>query len=122
MNNEYLYDYDNPYRILAHYIVGFYRPAEVLRILADNNYLFSLVQKEVRGLDINGSFLDCVIEEILTNKKRMDYMRELDKLAKYYYDNIDKDRLRKEIIRALEDIGITIDVYPAAGNVSSAVT
>lgn len=122
--SEMLYEYDNPYAILAHSIVGSYRPADVLRILTDDEYLFTIIVKETREQDIEGKFLDCVIEEILRKKKRMEYMHELDKVAKYYYDNLDKERLRSEILKALGDAGITISAvsYSIAGNDSSLTT
>ena len=122
MRDEYLYDYDNPYKILAHYIVGYYRPADGLRILTDNAYLRSLVQKEVRELDIKGAYVDCIIEDILHNKKRMEYMGTLDKLSRYYYDNLNKERLRKEIRLALDEAGIILSDYSTGGSVSEAST
>lgn len=104
--NRYLYDFDNPYKILAHHIVGTYRPADVLRILSDNSYLKTLVLKEVRQQDFGGHFLDCIIESILAEKDRMDYMHALDRLSDYYYSRLDKERLRDEIIAVLNSAGI----------------
>lgn len=118
--NNYLYDYDDPYKILAHHIVGFYRPADVLRVLSENAYIATLIQKEVRDLDICGNFLDCIIEDILSNKKRMEYMGRLDELSRYYYSQLDRERLRKEIRQTLEDMGIELD-YSAGGRVSSQI-
>ena len=106
--NDYLYEYDDPYRILAHYIVGSYRPADVLRALTDNSYLKTLVIKEVRGQDFCGHFLDCIIENILEEKDRMEYMHKLDDLAYYYYTRLDKGRLRDEILVVLNRAGVEI--------------
>lgn len=117
--NGYMFEYDDPYKILAHHIVGFYRPADVLRVLTENSYLFTIVQKEVRGLDIGGNFLDCIIEDILAEKKRMEYMEHLDVLAQYYFSKLDKDRLRNEIRGVLTEMNID---YSAGGKVSSAKT
>ena len=121
---NYLYEFDDPYAVLAHSIIGTYRPSDVLRILTDDEYLFTLIIKETREQDIGGQFLDCVIEGILERKKRMEYMHKLDIVAKYYYDNLDKERLRSEILKALGDAGITISAvsYSTAGNDLSAVT
>lgn len=121
MMNSYLFDYDDPYKILAHYIVGFCRPADVSRALTENSYIFMLIQKEVRGLDIGGNFLDCIIEDILAKKKRMEYMGHLDALAKYYFDRLDKERLRGEIRSILSEMKIELP-YAAGGNDSSAKT
>ena len=107
-DNEYLYDFDNPYRILAQVIVGFYRPADVLRLLTDEDYLANEILKETRQADIGGWFLDCIIEDILAHKQRMEYMHKLDELSDYYYSKLDKERLRKEIRLALEEAGIEL--------------
>ena len=82
--NTYLYDYDDPYRLLAYHIVGTYRPADVIRVLTDNSYLRNLISKEVRQQDLGGHFVDCIIENILEDKDRMEYMHALDKLSEYY--------------------------------------
>ena len=105
---DYRFEMDDPYKILAHLIVGHYRPADVMRILGDDEFLATLIQKETRQVDIAGWFLDCIIEDILSQRKRMEYMHELDKLAKYYFDCLNKDRLRKEIRLALAEAGILL--------------
>lgn len=121
--NDYLYEFDDPYKILAHHIVGTYRPADVLRVLADSVYIKNRVMKEVRMLDIGGFFIDCIIENILDNRERMEYMRQLDELGQYYYSKLDKDRLRSEIVEVLEKTGVELpDSYSTGGNVSSAST
>lgn len=106
--NNYLYEYDDPYKILAHHIVSTYRPADVLRCLTDNAYLKTLVIKEVRLQDFCGHFLDCIIENILDDKERMDYMRKLDELALYYYSKLDRGRLRDQILTVLNSAGIEV--------------
>lgn len=116
------FDYDDPYKILAHYIVGFYRPADVVRVLSDDGFVATLVQKETRESDIGGHFLDCIIEEIFCGKKRMEYMHQLDALSRYYYSELDLSRLRKEIRLILSEAGIELPDYFAAGNVSLAST
>lgn len=108
MNDNYLYEYDDPYRILAYHIVGTYRPSDVLRTLTDNSYLKILIIKEVRGQDFCGHFIDCIIENILEEKDRMEYMHKLDELATYYYNRLDKGRLRDEILAALNRAGVAI--------------
>lgn len=104
----YLYDFDNPYKILAHHIVSSYRPADVLRCLTDNAYLKNLIVKEVREQDLGGHFIDCIIEGILEEKDRMEYMHKLDVLASYYYSRLDKGRLRDEILAVLNNAGIEV--------------
>lgn len=106
--NRYLYDFDNPYRILAYHIVGNYRPADVMRMLTDNSYLRNLIIKEVRQQDLGGHFIDCIIENILEDKDRMEYMHALDKLSEYYYSRLDKKRLREEILAVLNRAGVEV--------------
>lgn len=105
---KYLYKYDDPYALLAHHIVGMYRPSDVLRCLTDNGYLKTLIIKEVRLQDMGGHFIDCIIENILEEKDRMEYMHKLDELAEYYYSRLDKGRLRDNILAVLKDTGIEI--------------
>lgn len=108
LENQYLYDFDNNYKILAHYIVGTFRPADVLRCLTDNSYLRTLIIKEVRQQDLGGHFIDCIIENILEEKDRMEYMHKLDELAQYYYSKLDRGRLRDEILTILNHAGVEI--------------
>lgn len=108
--NKYLFEYDDPYKILAHNIIGKYRPADVVRIMSDNQFISTLIQKEVRELDIGGNFLDCIIESILEDKERMEYMHTLDGLANYMFSKLDRKRLRKEIGLILSEIGVGLDL------------
>lgn len=110
VEKEYFYEIDDPYKILAHHIVGFYRPADVLRVLTDNTYLKNLVMKDTRMMDLGGPFIDCIIEGILEDKNRMEYMRELDRLGSYYYSRLDKERLRDEILAVLNEAGISLGI------------
>lgn len=119
---DYLYEYDDPYKLLAHHIVAFHRPADVLRVLTDNAYIKNLIIKEVRQQDMCGHFVDCIVENILEDKNRMEYMHELDRIGEYYYKKLDKERLRTEVRAILDEAGIILDDYPTAGNVSSANT
>ena len=105
---RYLWDYDDNYKILAHHIVSAYRASDVLRCLTDNSYLKTLVIKEVREQDFKGPFLDCLIESILEEKDRMEWMHKLDEVAIYLYSRLDKGRLRDEILAVLNKAGIEL--------------
>ena len=120
VEKKYLYTYDNPYTLLAHHIVGTYRPADVLRCLTDNSYLKTLIIKEVRNQDMGGHFIDCIIESVLEEKDRMEYMHQLDSLAVWYYSRLDKGRLRDEILAVLNSAGLCFDDYSTGGRDSSA--
>lgn len=108
VNEKYLYPYDDPYTLLAYHIVSAYRTADVMRCLTDNSYLKTLITKEVREQDFRGHFVDCLIESILEEKDRMEWMHRLDDVAAYLYSRLDKGRLRDEILAVLNDAGIAI--------------
>lgn len=105
---KYAMEIDDPYKILADMIIGFHRPADVVRILNDDAYILNLICKETRAQDMCGMFTDCIITDILESKDRMEYMGRLDLLSGYYYSKLDKERLRKEITTNLEKSGIEI--------------
>lgn len=106
---KYTFPCDDPYVLLASHIIAYYRPTDVLRMLEDDDYVRTQIVKETRGQDMQGSFTDCIIDDILANKKRMEYMRKLDELSDYYYSKLDKERLRREIRTALGQCGILLD-------------
>lgn len=89
--------YDDPYVMLAHKLLAVHDRAEIERILTDNEFVFKLILKETRLQDFNGAFLDCIIEDILSNKRRMEMCHQLDNLSKYFYQKLDLKRLRKEV-------------------------
>lgn len=99
MEDKYKNAYDDPYAVLAHNIIAHNNTAEIQRILEDNGYIQRLILKETRLQDFCGFFLDCIIQDILDNKRRMDFMHKLDELSEYFYANLDVDRLRSEIIK-----------------------
>lgn len=99
------HDYDDPYNFLALYLISTSRPYDIERILTDKKYIFRLLDKEVRQLDLGGPFIDCVTEEILVNKKRMQLMHKLDSLAGFYFEQLDIDRLRTTIVKYLNEYG-----------------
>lgn len=105
---KYMYSYDDPYKILASSLIAYSKPAEVIRMLSDDAFILTQIIKEVRAQDMCGHFTDCIIEDILENKDRMEYMHNLDKLAEYYYSKLDKERLRTELKRFLSECGIEV--------------
>lgn len=99
-------EYDDPYIMLAHKIISMHNRAEIERILTDNEFVFKLILKETRLQDFSGAFLDCIIEDILNNKRRMEMCHQLDQLSKYFYEKLDIKRLRKEVRFYAEKYGI----------------
>lgn len=99
MENEYRYTYDDPYVLMAHSILSIYDTADIKRMLVDDDFVRRLVLKETRLQDFAGVFLDGIVQSILDDKRRMEFMHELDKLADYFWRNLDIVRLRSEIIK-----------------------
>ena len=105
---KYQLECDNPYKILASLIVGLDEPSDVVRIMYDDAYILNRIIKETRSQDMRGRFTDCIIESILEEKSRMEYMKRLDELSRYYFSKLDKARLRKEIEASLKEAGVDI--------------
>lgn len=124
MSGDYYYEFDDPYKLLAYNIIGDYRPSDVVRLLTDDKYVLSLIAKETRLQDFCGPFTDCIIEDILAHKRRMEFMGKLDVLSSYLFSRLDIQRLRKEVKTALNECGIDLGdlSYASAGNVSAANT
>lgn len=98
--------YDDQYIMLAHHILSVFNPAEVKRMLVDDDFIYRLIIKETRHQDFSGAFLDCIVQSILDDKKRMEMCHELDKLSGYFFSQLDIDRLRNELLNYGEKYGI----------------
>lgn len=105
----YVLPYDNPYKCLAADLVCRLTPREVVRTLSDDDFVFRMLVKEVRGQDFRGPFVDCVIDEILRHKRRMELMRVLDEVSVYFFKNLDLARLRREIKTFCAELGIFLE-------------
>lgn len=93
------YEYDDPYNFLALHLISISTNAEIQRLLVDDDFIFRMVVKEVRGQDFIGPFLDCIITNLLEEKERMEFMHELDKLSAYFFKKLDIERLRDKITK-----------------------
>ncbi len=92
--------------MLAHHILSVYNPAEVERMLRDDDFIYRLILKETRHQDFSGAFLDCIIQSILDDKRRMEMCHRLDELSKYFFANLDLARLRDRLTYYGEKYGI----------------
>jgi len=90
--------YDDQYVMLAHHILSVYNPAEIRRMLVDDDFIYRLIIKETRHQDFSGAFLDCIVQSVLDNKDRMEMCHELDKLSGYFFSKLDLPRLRNDLI------------------------
>lgn len=98
--------YDDEYKILAYSIVVNYPPVTVKRLMKDTKFLRREIIREVRGQDFRGYFIDCLFVSICENKDRMKLMRQLDQLGRFFYNNLDLDRMRREIRNAYDSLGL----------------
>lgn len=94
--------YDDPYHVLAVSLVVDSTHGDIIRMLYDDDFIERLIQKETRQIDFYGPFLDCIVEQILVRKQRMQMMVELDKLGSFFFRHLSLVRLREEIKKALD--------------------
>lgn len=99
-------EYDDPYVMLAHYLISSHTKAELERILVDDDFIYKMIIKEVRHQDFSGAFLDCIVQSILDNKERMEMCGHLDALSRYFFAKLDLPRLRKDVRHYAEVYGL----------------
>lgn len=101
--------YDDPYRVLATHLVSIYSPRTLQRILSSSSFVKAVVIKEARQLDIGGIFLDCIDQEIIDNDKLRQKNARLKVLGEFYYSQLDLPRLRSEIRKFADELGVALD-------------
>ena len=102
-------EYDNPYRVLAAHIVSVFSVPNIKRVLTSTSYIKSLITQEAKSMDVGGAFLDCIDQEIIANdmiRKKNVYMK---KLGEFYFSELDVERLRREIRRFADELGLSLD-------------
>jgi hypothetical protein len=102
-------EYDDPYRLLAAYIVSVFSAASIRRIMTNNAYVRSLIINETKTMDIAGAFLDCIDQEIVANDMVRRKNVFLKKLGEFYYSELDIERLRDNIRRFADEVGLRLD-------------
>lgn len=100
--------YDDPYIMLAYRLLADLNIGDIRRVFTDEEFVQKMIIKETRNLDFCGPFLDTIVESILVDRRRMEMCRELDKLSAYFYDNLDLDRLRRELAKLVERYNIPL--------------
>lgn len=101
--------YDDPYRVLAAHIVSYWPPSTVRRVMNSSSFVRSIINNETRLMDISGAFLDCIDQEVISRGHIRRKNAYLKKLGEYYYSELDLPRLRNEIRRFAEELGVDID-------------
>lgn len=102
-------EYDDPYRVLAAHIVSVFSVVSIKRVLTNTAFIKSLIIHEAKSMDMSGAFIDCVDQEIIANDKLRKKNVYLKKLGEFYYSELDIERLRKEIRRFAEELGVSLD-------------
>ena len=90
-------DRDDPYSILACQMIVQYGVIDLQRILTDSDFLRRIAKKEAKNMDIRGPLLDVVYQDMIDNGKRKELMAKLSELGLFFFDNLDRQRLRKNI-------------------------
>lgn len=110
MEDKYRNEYDNPYRMLAASIATQMTMADARRMLSDKDYIRQVVQAEVRNnIDIPGIFSDCITTELISERQKVLYRSALNQLGLFFFQQLDIDRLRKELRRFYEEAGLSLD-------------
>lgn len=109
MEGKYLHNYDNPYRMLAAVITITSNATEIKRIMSDSSYIKQLIQAEVRdSIDISGKFCDCITTELIADRNKVIYRTALNDLGTFFFKQLDIPRLRNEIKKFHEEMGLSI--------------
>ena len=90
-------EFDDPYNFLAVHIISICTEMEIHRTLLDDEFIYRMLKKEVRGQDFRGPFVDAIFCDMLEHKHRMKLMRELDKLSDFLFEQLNLEHLRDRI-------------------------
>ena len=102
-------EYDDPYRVLAAYLVSIFSINNLKRLLTNTAFIKSLIVNEAKTMDMSGAFIDCIDQEILANDRVRRKNVYLKKLGEFYYSELDIERLRKEIRQFASELGVNLD-------------
>lgn len=106
---DYKKAYDDPYRVLATYLVSVCSPRALYRVMTETSFIKALVLKEARQLDVSGCFLDCIDQEIISTGQLRRKNYHMKKLGEFYFGELDIPRLRREIKRFADELNIVIE-------------
>ena len=108
-SDGFAHNYDNPYKILAVRIVVKYSPAEIKRMLSERAFFKRLVVVEIRdNIEINSIYADCVDDLLLQRNQKVYLRTALEKLGKFYFEELDLSILRRYIKAFCEKCHIKI--------------
>lgn len=101
--------YDNPYAVLAWYIVSLPSLQAIKKVLTSDFYVKTLVIEEAKHLDICGHFLDCIDEEVIKKEHIRSKNKWLKALGEFYFSELDLPRLREEVRKYAGEMGLNLD-------------
>lgn len=101
-------EYDDPYRVLAAHIVSVFSALAIKRVLTSSSFIKSLIVNEAKTMDVSGAFIDCVDQEVIANDRIRGKNARLKELGEFYFSELDIERLRKEIRRFAEELGVDL--------------
>lgn len=102
-------EYDDPYRLLAAYIMSYFSVVAINRVLTSTSFIKSIIVNEAKIIDVSGPFLDCIDQEVIANDKIRGKNARLKELADFYFSILDIERLRTEIRRFADELGVKLD-------------
>ena len=92
--------YDDPYLMLAYYIVSHYSLTDIKRSIYEDEWLKARVIEDCYNLDLGGPFIDTVMQEI-DERARLWLRPHLKTLGEAFWERLDLKRLRKNILQIL---------------------
>lgn len=92
--------YDDPYLMLAYYIVSHYPIKTIRQAIYDDDWIKARVQEDCMNLDLCGPFLDTIMQYI-DEHKRLWLRRQLKQLGAELFTQLDIKLLRKRILQII---------------------
>ena len=89
---------NDPYKMLAHSIVIKNSDEEIYRLLHKIKTIKQHIRREVVEADFYGDFIDCIMVGLIKSGKRRTINRTLYGTADLFFQYLDVERLRKEIV------------------------
>lgn len=100
MGQEIIDGSNDPYIMLAYYIVSHYSLPAIRRALTDDEWIRGRVQEDCMELDLAGPFLDAVMHDI-DQHNRLWLRGRLKELGAAMFTMLDLKRLRKHILQII---------------------
>lgn len=89
--------YDDPYQLLAAKIATRYSIPEINRLLSSPQIISQIVMNELREIDMQGAFIDCIITDLCDKGKRMEFVGIQKQFASELAQKLDHPRLCADI-------------------------